>query len=397
MTALRFAFFVLLGLCAACASCASSNRGPGDKGGAGDKPGDKSSKPGAMGGPAMAFAVETAEVKVEPVSFSTTAVGSLDAFERVLVTARVAGVVDSVHFREGDEVKAGQVLADIETERYGLAARAARAQLERARAAMADAKAALDRREAAEKQNPGLVRGEEIETYRTKLDTAAADVQIAQVAVDQAAVNQRDAQLRAPMGGVIQTRDIRTGQYAQPGTLVATLLKRDPLLLRFSVPEPDAAALHPGATVQLSIGGAPPREARITHVAGAADANTRMVPVIAEVPDPQGELRPGAFAAVTVPLGAARDAPVVPQSAIRPSERGFLAYIADGTKARERVVRLGQRTPDGRVEVVDGLKGGDQLIVRGAEALREGADIRMPGSAPPSAPLESRGPAGGPP
>ena len=81
-------------------------------------------KPGAMGGPAMAFAVETAPVVSEPVGFSTTAVGSVSAFEQVLITARVAGAVDRVRFQEGDTVTAGQVLAEIETDRYALAVRA---------------------------------------------------------------------------------------------------------------------------------------------------------------------------------------------------------------------------------------------------------------------------------
>jgi hypothetical protein len=133
----------------------------------------------------------------------------------------------------------------------------ARAALERAQANLTDAQAGLARRDAAEKTTPGLVRGEEVETYRARVETARADVAAATVQVDQALLNQRDAAVRAPMDGVIQTRDARTGQYAQPGALIATLLRRDPLLLRFSLPEADAGSLKAGDEVRFTLSGVP--------------------------------------------------------------------------------------------------------------------------------------------
>jgi hypothetical protein len=103
-----------------------------------------------------------------------------------------------------------------------------------------------------------------------------------------------------------------------------------------------------------------------------------MVEVLARVDEATGgDLRPGAFAEVTVPVGSAREAPVVPQTAIRPSEKGFLAYVVEGETARERVLQLGLRTADGRVEVRDGLAVGERLVVRGAEALTEGAGVAV--------------------
>jgi membrane fusion protein (multidrug efflux system)/multidrug efflux system membrane fusion protein len=85
---------------------------------------------------------------------------------------------------------------------------------------------------------------------------------------------------------------------------------------------------------------------------------------------------------VTVPIGEARTSPVVPQTAVRPSERGFLAFVVEDSTARERVLTLGLRTEDGRVEVKSGLSAGEMLVVRGAEALRDGAKIRLAGGGP---------------
>jgi multidrug efflux pump subunit AcrA (membrane-fusion protein) len=105
-----------------------------------------------------------------------------------------------------------------------------------------------------------------------------------------------------------------------------------------------------------------------------------MVTVTAAIdPETAKLLRPGAFAEVTVPIAAGGDAPVIPQIAVRASERGFLAFVVEGDKARERVLTLGLRTADGRVEVRSGLKAGELLVVRGAEPLKEGSGVRVAG------------------
>ena len=89
----------------------------------------------------------------------------------------------------------------------------------------------------------------------------------------------------------------------------------------------------------------------------------------------KAELRPGGFARISVPVAGVRQSPVVPQTAIRPSERGFLAFVVEDGKARERILTLGLRTLDGKVEVKEGIKEGDQLVIRGNEALRDGVEV----------------------
>lgn len=352
--------------------------------------------PGAGKGGPPAFPVETAPVKSRPVEYTVTAVGSVDAFEKVQVTARVAGVVEQVKFVEGESVDAGKALVEIEPRRYQLSVEAARANVQKAEAAKADAEAALARRRAVVEKNPGLIPGEEIDTFATRVQTAAADVAQARSALDQAELNLRDAFVRAPVAGRIETRTVTTGQYVAPGGVLATLVQRDPLLLRFQVPSEEARSLRPGLVARFRVpGDAKEFTARITHVAGAAEAASRMVAVTARVDDPRRALlRPGAFADVTVPVGGIAGSPVIPQTAIRPSEKGFLAFVVEDGTARERVLTLGLRTAEGLVEVRGGLKAGEELVIRGAEALRDGLPVRVsaPGDAPtaPSRP-EARG------
>ena len=355
------------------------------------------SAPGGADGPGgrargeIEFPVEVAPVEARAVEYSVTAVGSVEAFERVEITARVPGAIERIHFAEGSVVGPGTLLAEIEPERYRLAVRSAQATLEKAQAAGAEARTGLERREAVNAKNPALVKEEDLDAWRTRVSTAKAEVAQARSAVDLAQLNLREAFVRAPAAGIIQTRNVQTGQYVQPGATLATLVRREPLLLRFQVPEQDAARLRPGMKARFNV-----RESKreytasLTHVAASADSTSRMVAITAHVDDPsRGELRPGSFAQVTVPVGSPEPAPVIPQTAVRPSERGFLAYVVEGDVARERELTLGQRTADGRVEVRSGVKPGEQLVVRGGEALREGAKVRVAAGgrgAPPEAP-----------
>lgn len=368
---------LLAGLAVCAAGCKKKEAAPAGQGG---RPGSPSAKS------RIQFPVEVQTVGTRPLIYTVNAVGSVDAFEKVQATARVSGVIDRVLFAEGSLVGVDQVLVEIETERYKLAVESAQATYEKAEAAKADAEAGLKRRETVIAQNPGLIPGEEVETWRTKVRLAASDVAQAKSALEQAKLNLHDAYVRAPFAGIIQTRTALTGQYVQVGSVLATLVRRDPLLLRFRVAERDAAQMRPGQSANFTI-----RDtgrdytSKIVHVAEAADEGTRMVAVTAEVRDTRDEaLRPGVFAEITIPVSSPRNAPVIPQTAVRPSERGFIAYVVQNDLAVERVLNVGMRTTDGQIEVVSGLTPGEQLVIRGAEALMNGSPVRivLPGEGP---------------
>lgn len=344
-------------------------------------------RPG-QGGPPSAFPVEVQPVAIRNVEYTVNATGAVEAFETVAVTARVAGAVERVRFMEGQNIAPGTVLVEIEPERYRLAVQAAEANMQKAVASQREAEAALARRESANERNRGLIPGEEIETWRTRVRTASAEVGLLQAAVQQARLNLRDAFVRAPVGGAIQTRTVQTGQYVPVGSVLATLVRRDPLLLRFQVPEQESASLRRGMPVRFTVAeGSAPYTARIALIGEQARTETRMVDVTANVIDRnQAALKPGAFAQVVIPIGAATNAPVIPQTAIRPSEKGFLAYVVEDGKAAERTLILGLRTADGQVEVKSGLQPGEALVVRGTEALTDGAPVKVEKQmAPPAA------------
>jgi RND family efflux transporter MFP subunit len=359
----------------------------------------KKDAPAAAGGKRgglrqASFPVEVLKVDAKPRELSVTAPGVVDAFEHVQVTARVSGVVDKVNFVEGQEVKRGQILALVDSRRYALNVSQARAALEKAQATAADSEESLKRRTNASDTNPGLIPGEEIETYRTKLRTAQADVAQANEALKLAQLNLDDSQVKAAAEGTIQTRSVQTGQYVQAGTVIATLLQREPMLLHFNVTSSEAPRLKVGMPVGFTLKDSQQAyEGKITLVSGSADSDSRLVPVTAEIDSTKKFwLRPGSFASVEIKLSSPRQYPMIPQTASRPSDRGFLAYVVDGDTAHEKVLQLGMHTADGWVEVHDGLQVGDQIVTRGAEALAEGTKVQIVPAAPAGSAIELAGP-----
>lgn len=346
-----------------------------------------------------AFPVETLRVDLRPQDVIISAPGVVDAFEHVQVTARVSGVIDKVSFAEGQEVKLGQVLVNIDSRRYALNVSSARAALAKSQATASDTEQGLKRRQNASETNPGLIPGEEIETFQTRLRTAQADVSQSGEALKLAQLNLDDSNVKAPTEGIIQTRSVETGQYVQAGTVIATLLQRDPMLLRFSVSTSEAPRLKVDMPAEFTLKDSQQiYTAKITLVAGAADAESRLVPITAEVDNAKKFwLRPGSFALVTVKLAPQKQFPMIPQSAARPSDHGFLAYTVQGDTAHEKVLQLGMHTSDGWVEVKDGLQVGDLLVTKGVEALAEGTKVQVAPAGPAgsaSRPSASGEPAG---
>jgi membrane fusion protein, multidrug efflux system len=327
----------------------------------------------------LMFAVDLLEVDVKKVDYIVTAPGTIEAFERVQVTSRVAGVVDKVAFSDGQEVKKGDVLVVIDSERYRLSVNSSKAAVEKAQAAQKDVEGQVSRREGAMEKHPGLIPGEELDTYRTKTLTAKADTAVAAENLKIAELNLRDSFVRSPIDGVIQTRTVETGQYVNAGVVMATLLRQDPMLLRFQVEPQEAPRLKAGMKATFTM-----REtqrtfdAKLTLVAGAADPTTHMVGVTGEVTAEEHKywLRPGSFCDVQVDIGAPREAPIIPRFAARATDHGYVVYVVENDVAQERVITLGMSTRDGWVEVRTGLKDGEWIVVRGAEALNPGAKVR---------------------
>ena len=350
-------------------------------------PGTNGAPPGAGG--KRLFPVEVLPVGTEDVQYAIDAVGSLEAHEEVRVTARVSGVVEKLHFEEGTKVTLRTVLAEIDRSRYQLLADRARASQEKATADVKKAEIVLQNRQELKKKDPGYVSDEEIATLTSQLTFTRAAASEAKSSLDLALQDLEHSEVRSLLTGTINTKDVSTGQYVTLGTPLASIVDESKLKLRFKVSESEsvklAAVLGGDRRVSFSVRPLPGRsfQAELLHMSPQANPQTRTVECLALVENPDALLKPGFFAMVRAVVAMHQKAVVVPDSAVLPTERGFVAFVVVDGKARQRRVLPGLFVREGVVEVLEGLVPGDVLVVTGAGALREGTEVGI--KAPPGA------------
>jgi multidrug efflux system membrane fusion protein len=318
--------------------------------------------------------VRLAPVERKTVSYAIKALGSLEAEEIVQITAEVEGTVSEVLFHEGDRVTSQTILARIDPTTYRLEAERAEAAARKAAADQERARDELARREALAKER--LVSEELLSNARTEVQRLAAEAQAAQAALSIANEKRRRSEVRPPHSGVVDTRSVDTGQYVRVGAVLATLVDASRLRLRFKVGDSESLHARPEQVVRFRVAalGARDYDARIYHVGETADPTSRQVEMLAWVKNP-GELKPGFFAEVTLTTETHAKALVVPEAAVQASEQGFIAYVVEKGRAHKRPVSIGLRTEDGWVEILSGLKAGQNVVVEGSDRIGDGVSV----------------------
>ncbi|HET8644119.1 MAG TPA: efflux RND transporter periplasmic adaptor subunit, partial [Vicinamibacteria bacterium] len=320
--------------------------------------------------------VRAAPVAVQDVVYEIKAIGSLEPEELVQVTAEVQGAVSEVRFNEGDRVGRDTVLARIDPERYRLEAERAEAGYRKALADAESARSILARREALARDQ--LVAAEELNRSRAESDQLIAEAAAAKAARDIANQNVERANVRPSRSGTINTRAVQTGQFVQPGNVLATLVDTSRLRLRFKVGDAESLRARRQQTVKFRVASLGSREfeATVYHVSDVADPGTRQVEVMAWVRNP-GELKPGFFTEVTLASETRKGALVVPEGAIQASDKGFVTYVVAAQKAQLRPVAIGLRTGTGVVEILSGLKAGEVVVTEGSDRLADGVAVQV--------------------
>ena len=305
--------------------------------------------------------VKTLVVSADSLERTASAVGTVEAARTAELTAEAVGTVVAVDFDDGAAVARGQRLVQLRDD-------GARADL---RAAEATAMLAERRLERLRTLRAGDNASAE------ELDTAEAEVALAHAGVARARDVLDRTVVRAPFAGVLGRRLVEVGDLAAPGRAVARIEDITSVTVDAALPERWIPDLVVGRAVNVRID-ALPGEAllgALVYVGPRLDADTRTVPVRARVENPGGRLRPGMTARLEVVVGEDAAVVLIPSQAVQPTPSGPSVYVvaADGT-AERRPVRLGARR-DADVEVVDGLKPGERLVVEGLVRLRPGAAV----------------------
>jgi membrane fusion protein (multidrug efflux system) len=333
----------------------------------------------------------------------TQAVGSLRSRQGVMLRPEVAGRVKQIFFNDGQRVRKGQLMVQLED------------QLQQAQ--VAQARAELSIAEANHKRNQELVAQNFIS--QRSLDESAAALEVSRAKLSLAQATLQRLQVLAPFDGITGLKQINVGDYLKDGADMVNVEDIDAVLLDFRLPERFQAKVRAGQKAQLTVDALPgrPFSAIVQAVDPLIEANGRSVGVRGCIDNRQQQLRPGMFARVNAVFGSRDNALVIPEEAIIPQGgRTFVVKVVQGDKPDVRVservaVKVGLRQP-GKVEILEGLSAGDTVVTAGHQRLqKDGTALRVvdlpqssggkpggppgpPGPAGPGAPVAGASPAG---
>ena len=345
----------------------NANARPGRAPSPGEAVASTARQPGSGRGGSVA--VIAAIARAERLVSQINALGTARANEAVEVTSKVSNTVTAVRFTDGQRVQKGQVLVELDSAQ-------ARADLAAAEAASAESASQV-------KRSRELIASRVISESQFEQLEATMKANDARVAAARSRVD--DTVIRAPFTGRVGLRRVSLGSLINPGATITTLDDLSVIKVDFSVPENFLAGLRDGLKVTATAAAFPGRDflGTVTGVDSRIDPVSRSVTVRALVPNADLALKPGMFLNVTL----ARDehqALMVPEAALVPEQSRQFLYVIEEGRATRREVRIGGRQP-GRVEIVSGLKAGEQVIVEGTQKVREGGEVRVvEGPVPPA-------------
>jgi membrane fusion protein (multidrug efflux system) len=332
-------------------------------------PGAATSPSAAAPGAGRPVTVEVAKVEVMTLTDDAQAVGSLRSRQGVVLRPEVSGRVTQLNFRDGERVRRGQVLVQLDDQ-------LPLAQVKQSQAELSIAQANHKRNQELLAQNF---------VSQRSLDESAANLEVAQAKLALAQATAARLKIVAPFDGIAGIRNVNVGDYLKDGTDIVNLEDIDTVYVDYRLPERYQTRVSKGqkATVELDALPGRPFEAVVQAVDPLIDANGRSIGVRGTIDNRQMALRPGMFARVTTVFGVREKAKVVPEEAIVPQGgRQFVIKLVpgadkDGLVSQRVAVEVGIRRP-GRVEIVKGLDEGDTVVTAGQQRLqKDGTAVKV--------------------
>jgi len=349
-------------------------------------------------------AVETAIATPMELVEGVEVTGSLEPKFWADVRTQIPGLVKQVHVTEWVRVRKGTPLARIDIAETEALVKRGEAAVESARAGQIQAQVSLNRSEREEARvvklkESGLATQQalddartEVEASRARLDAAKAQIRVAEEDLRQARARLAKGQVVSPMDGIVGMRDVNVGDLASDaaaGKPIFRIVDNRLLNLTVNVPSVDSARVRVGQQLEFSVDSFPGKtfSGRVMFVNPELTAADRSLRVIAEVKNPDELLKGGLFAKGRIVAGTRSNVLMVPRSAVAGLDlaggSGSL-FVVSGGGVQKRSVRTGAASGD-QLEIVAGLKAGEEYVVRGGFNLKEGDRVSVSKAAPPAA------------
>ncbi|MGD8535574.1 MAG: efflux RND transporter periplasmic adaptor subunit [Candidatus Aminicenantes bacterium] len=339
---------------------------------------------GEEGGTEEKFAaapVKAFKVQRQKISERLFYTGVIEAWNKINITPDIGGKIAKIHVEEGDVVKKGQLLAELDT-------RAVRLQLEQAQAALAvaeanynDARKNMDRMERLKKEDAAS--DQQYEKVKLAYDASEAQLKQAQAALNLARYNLDVSLMKAPFSGVVASKNAEVGEVINPmmggfsaTSGVLTLMDFSRVKIEVDATQRDVARIKRGQPAELRVTALPDRifKGQVSIVNITADPVSKKFKVEVTINNPDLALRPNTFGEVILEVSTHEQALVIPQKAVL--ENKYVFRVKDDKTVERIEVILGLQNSD-RIEVINGLKEGDLVVVEGNFGLEDGTQIEI--------------------
>lgn len=343
---------------------------------------------GAKGGRDGPQTVKAVRAVAKPMPVLIDAVGTVEPEQSVQVRAQISGVLQSVLFKEGDKVKAGQQLFQIDPRTF-------QAQYNQALAALARDRAQLENARAQEQRLAPLLKQEfitrqEYDVAVTSAKSLEATVQAGQAAVEQARIQLEFSRIVSPISGRTGQLAVRAGNLvpaAGGGAPLVTINSTDPILVSFSIPERQLDEIRrfqqtQGIRIEIlpDRSGPAVAEGKLVFVDNTVTPQTGTVLLKTRVDNSRELIWPGQFVNVRIVLTVEPEAVVVPEIAVQPGQEGSFVYLIDAeSRVQVQPVKV-SRQIGGEVVIASGIKAGDQVITEIPQTLQVGAPVKVAGT-----------------
>jgi RND family efflux transporter MFP subunit len=321
--------------------------------------------------------VDTASVEAMDVPTVITAVGTVEADHQTTVSSEVRGQVARIIHDEGSRVAAGTPVIQLDPGPHRFAEESAAADVSKAEAQLAADERLLERYE--QLLEAGAIDLQTYENLEAQVVAERAVLQQARAALNTARWDLDKTRIRAPFEGTVGRRHVQLGEYVDAQQWVFDLVDAEPVRIRFSVPEVHAGRVEIGDAVVFRVRSdtVSARQAAIDYVSPEIDPPTRTFEATAAYDNVDGAVLPGAYADVSVTVALHEGAPVVPEEALyTEGDFNYVFVVAEGPIAEKRRIEIGSRF-DGTVELREGVRPGEVVIIAGQHGLPDGAPIQI--------------------